>query len=264
MHEHDPDRESLPLVVGPGEHWALQHVRRHGVLGFVAVMTGAAVVASVVLVAVALLVLDGFSDSESVVRALAIGGLAPAVIAPPFLIVSARLVAHLDAAMQLLQQSAISDPLTGVSNRRGFFAAVDAMTGSTDLDTGMVDVDDFKSVNDRHGHQTGDTALCLVAAWLKELVGEHGIVGRLGGDEFAYIAPIDPLRPSPARQHFRLGDVEFTASIGHALAPDGDVHAALLAADADLYQQKLTRPTQTGHKVRTDRRSGPVDVTQDE
>ena len=264
MHEHDPDQAVLPLAVGPGDRWALDQVRRHGVPALIALMTAAAVVAALLVVVASLWVLDGLSDSEYLVRSLVIGGLAPVVIAPPLLIVSARLVAHLDAASQLLQQSAVSDPLTGVSNRRGFFAAVDAMTGASDLEVGMVDIDDFKTINDLHGHATGDTALCLVAAWLEELVGERGTVGRLGGDEFAYVAPVDPLRPSPTRHDFRLGDVMFTASIGHARAPSGDLHAALLEADADLYQQKLTRPTPTRSIVRTDRRSGPADVIQDE
>ena len=257
MREHEPEPE-LPLTIGAGERWALDQVRRRGVPAFIAVLTAAAIAASLVLVVISLLVLDGFSDTEYWVRSFVIGTLAPAVVAPPLLLVSARLVAHLDTASQLLQESAVTDPLTGVANRRGFFAALDARDGTRDLAVGMVDVDNFKAINDRHGHSTGDTALCLIAAWLEELVGEGGTVGRLGGDEFAYVAAVDPDRPSPERHDFRLGDIEFSASIGHARAHDGDLHAALLAADADLYRQKQTRPAPVHPIVRTDRRDQPA------
>jgi GGDEF domain-containing protein len=253
MRGHEAET-AVPLAIGAGERWALDQVRRHGVPAFIGALTTAAIVASLVLVVILLLVLDGSSDTEDWVRAFVIGTLVPVVLAPPLVFVSARLVSHLDAASQLLQESAVSDPLTGVANRRGFFTALDAMDGTRDLAVGMIDVDDFKAINDRFGHSTGDTALCMVAAWLEELIGERGTVGRLGGDEFAYVAVIDPDRPSPARHDFRLGDAEFSASIGHARAQDGDLHAALLAADADLYRQKQTRPAPIHPIVRTDRR----------
>lgn len=245
----------LPLDIGPGERWVLDQVRTHGVTMFVAAMTAASVVASLVLVVATLFLIDGFSDPAFWGRALVLGVLAPIVIAPPLLVVSARLVARLDTASRLLQESAVSDPLTGVRNRRGFFAAL-GDAGALELEIGMVDVDDFKSINDRFGHATGDTALCMVAAWLEDLIGDDGTVGRLGGDEFAYVTrPGGPV-PRPQRHAFRLGDATFTITIGRAVSTDGDTHEALLAADAELYRLKQTRPEPTGRKIRAEERDG--------
>ena len=85
------------------------------------------------------------------------------------------------------------DSLTGVMSRRAFFSscsrALHSMerTGSAAGYFIMVDLDDFKSINDLHGHPEGDRALKEVARCLKEFFGHGGIIGRLGGDEFAVL-----------------------------------------------------------------------------
>lgn len=244
---------ALTLDLGPGERWVLGQVRSHGVPTFIAVLTAASAVASLLIVVATLVVTDGFSEPDFWGRALVLGVLAPVVIAPPLLAVSARLVAHLDTASALLQESAVSDPLTGVRNRRGFFDAIADAT-PLELEIGMIDVDDFKSINDRFGHATGDTALCMVAAWLEDLVGADGTVGRLGGDEFAYVTRAGGATARPQRHAFRLGDATFTITIGRAVSTDGDTHAALLAADAELYRLKQTRPEPTWRKIRAEDR----------
>lgn len=251
----DPSVSDAPvLVLGPGERWALEQVRRHGVWWLITVTTLAAVAAALLVVVVSLVLLDGFSDTEYTVRSFVMGIVAPAIIAPPLLLVSARLVAHLDTATRLLQQSAITDPLTGVANRRGFFMALDELSGEHGIEIAMVDVDDFKAINDERGHPTGDTALCMVAAWLEDHVGERGTVGRLGGDEFAFVATADPRVPTPERHDFRLGETTFSISIGRARATDGDPHAALLDADDELYRLKASRPGPARPKLRTTER----------
>lgn len=250
-----PDTASPLLDLMRGEQWALRQVRRRGAMVFVAQMTLVATVAAVLVSSTALAVLDGFTGREIWIRTLLFSVAIPVIVAPPVLLLSARLVAHLDTATRLLQESAVIDPLTGVANRRGFFAALDSLAGAGDLEVAMIDVDDFKSINDQHGHPAGDTALCLVAAWLEQLVGPDGTVGRLGGDEFAYVAPADPDRPVAPRHDFRLDDASFTASIGRAVVSDQGVHAALAEADADLYRQKRSRPASTRTIVRRDDRN---------
>lgn len=224
-------------AIGAMERRALGQVRRHGIAGFVVRMGVVSVLSSLAMVLVCLLVLDGFSGpSDFWSPAFAIGAIVPATVAPPMFLYCARLIARLDATATLLRVSAVTDPLTGVANRRGFFAALEQTYG--DVEVAMVDLDDFKTLNDRFGHSCGDAALVTVADWLTGLVGETGLVGRLGGDEFAYIASPDPGRATPSRRRFELGDASFTVSIGVARSEAGGPHQALLAADADLYRQK--------------------------
>ena len=262
---HPVDPAAPPLGLGGGEQWVLDQVRRHGVTTFVAGMTLVAIAASLLVVVGSLAVVGGRSNQPDWTRALVFGVVTPVIVGPPILLLCARLVARLDTAIHLLQESVVTDPLTGVANRRGFFDALDTI-GSTDVaastgggvEVAMVDVDDFKSINDARGHPAGDTALCMVAAWLQQLVGDRGTVGRLGGDEFAYVAVIDPASPPPPRMEFRLDGLEFSVSIGRAEARDGDLHAALVDADADLYRQKQSREPLPPHPiVRTDQRDGP-------
>lgn len=254
MHDDTHELGTPVLILGAGERWVLDQVRRHGVAMFIATMTVAAALASGVVVAGWLLVTDGFDERELWVPAVLLGTIVPALLAPPLLLFSARLVARLDTAGQLLRISAITDPLTGVANRRGFFAALDGFGDDEEIQVAMVDVDSFKALNDRYGHAMGDDALRTVADWLVDLVGEHGIVGRIGGDEFAFAAPADRLRATPGRRRFRLDDVTFTVSVGSAVGSGAAPDAALLAADDALYAEKQSRPI-----VRAGRRAGPAE-----
>lgn len=260
MQDDTQELGSPVLVLGAGERWALEQVRRHGVAAFIATMTAAATVASGVVVIVWLLVSGGFDDRDFWVPAILLGTVVPMLIAPPLLLFSARLVARLDAAAQLLRASAITDPLTGVANRRGFFTALADFDDEAQIEVAMIDLDSFKALNDEHGHAVGDDALRAVADWLVDLIGEDGTVGRMGGDEFAFAAMADAFRQTPGRQRFDLGDVTFTVSIGRALGWGADPEAALLAADRALYEQKVSRPSiRTGRRPRrAARRIGPA------
>jgi len=92
-----------------------------------------------------------------------------------------------------LEALALTDELTGVANRRGFTAAFDRELALARRDNGsagiliMIDLDSFKTVNDRWGHQAGDAYLCAVANVLQENIRTSDIVARLGGDEFAIL-----------------------------------------------------------------------------
>lgn len=101
-----------------------------------------------------------------------------------------RIAADLLSALNL---QSITDPLSGVLNRRGFFAAAETIIlgASEALPVSMLilDIDHFKSVNDNYGHQTGDEVIKLVANVMQTSAPENAVVGRLGGEEFAIFLP---------------------------------------------------------------------------
>lgn len=93
-----------------------------------------------------------------------------------------------------LGQLALTDPLTGLFNRRAFTdLALREMACSSragePLSLIMIDADGFKNINDTYGHAGGDRVLQHIAALIREKVRPHDVVGRLGGDEFAVLLP---------------------------------------------------------------------------
>jgi diguanylate cyclase (GGDEF)-like protein len=105
----------------------------------------------------------------------------------------ARIVASLDERARL-EAEALTDQLTGLPNHRSLHQrlvselAAAARQGSQ-LAVAMIDVDNFKEINDRHGHARGDEALRFVADCMRKAVRASDTVGRLGGDEFMWILP---------------------------------------------------------------------------
>jgi diguanylate cyclase (GGDEF)-like protein/PAS domain S-box-containing protein len=93
-----------------------------------------------------------------------------------------------------IQKLATLDPLTGINNRRAFFElahheVVRFLRTGRPLSMMMIDIDDFKCINDAHGHATGDRVLQAVASLLKNKTRALDIIGRIGGDEFAVLLP---------------------------------------------------------------------------
>ncbi|MEQ8355763.1 MAG: sensor domain-containing diguanylate cyclase [Kiloniellaceae bacterium] len=89
-----------------------------------------------------------------------------------------------------METLSMTDPLTGLHNRRGFVESLEellagAATPPSSSALFYIDLDNFKQVNDTHGHQTGDEALLEVAALLKQQIRTGDLAARLGGDEFA-------------------------------------------------------------------------------
>lgn len=143
------------------------------------------------------------------------------------------------------------DPLTGALNRRGFEERLhadldDASATARPLTLAILDLDDFKEVNDRDGHAAGDALLVLVVERITAALRPDDAIGRLGGDEFAVVLPgtgdtdaeavIDRLRAS-------LGP-GFGVSFGHSCFP---VHGVSLDelmrhADVTMYSAKRARP----------------------
>ena len=90
-------------------------------------------------------------------------------------------------AKAALRWEASHDGLTALRNRAGFNAEVNGTASSCALL--YIDLDDFKGINDRLGHQAGDAVLVEVARRIRSVVRDHDTVGRLGGDEFAVLCP---------------------------------------------------------------------------
>ena len=156
---------------------------------------------------------------------------------------------------QHIRAMANSDPLTGLANRRAVNEFLDRHAAAPQLAVALLDLDDFKAVNDGHGHDVGDALLAVVAQRLAAAFAGPGLVGRLGGDEFIaiYTEVRDPADLDGAATgllaalslpaqigglHLPLG-----ASIGHALrSVAGEPVAALLKrADEALYAAKRLR-----------------------
>jgi diguanylate cyclase (GGDEF)-like protein len=145
-----------------------------------------------------------------------------------------------------LFEMARTDPLTGCLNRRGFDERLSvtlaaALAGDTSLVVLIVDLDDFKAVNDLHGHAAGDDLLVTTARTIGNVLGPQAPIGRLGGDEFAAIVLGMDIESVGAL----VGEVEhrIDASVGvGALSPSARTPRALLsAADRSLYRQKSQR-----------------------
>ena len=85
---------------------------------------------------------------------------------------------------QRLNDLAMRDPLTGLLNRRGFEARLLAQDEEPIIGVGVFDIDDFKVVNDQHGHKLGDEVICHVAQLMLNSVRQQDIVARFGGEEF--------------------------------------------------------------------------------
>ncbi|HSO90729.1 MAG TPA: EAL domain-containing protein [Arthrobacter sp.] len=99
-----------------------------------------------------------------------------------------RALAELAEQAEKLKELAFQDPLTGLANRTLFAERVAAALLTDDpVDVLLLDLDDFKEVNDILGHHAGDEMLVKIADRLHQCVGPHGTVARLGGDEFVVL-----------------------------------------------------------------------------
>jgi len=152
---------------------------------------------------------------------------------------------------------AITDPLTGISNRRHLFSRLDmeiarANRFGNQLSALMVDIDHFKSFNDAAGHRAGDGVLRQVAALMKGMIRKVDTIGRYGGEEFLLILPqvtkveaievAEKLRRAIAANPFEpaRSASKITVSVGVANLPvDATVQEKLVdCADAALYASK--------------------------
>lgn len=171
---------------------------------------------------------------------------------------NARLFNIIKEEKDLLEKMAVTDDMTRLYNHRFFIKRLKeefkrAERYGTPLSCTMIDIDNFKNINDTYGHQTGDIILQDVAKVIKKCVRETDVVARYGGEEFAVILPHTggedafnlANRMRNAVKNFRsdiLGaDVSITVSIGVSTYPHPEVRSMdnlVSRADAGLYQAK--------------------------
>jgi diguanylate cyclase (GGDEF)-like protein len=153
-----------------------------------------------------------------------------------------------------LHALAMTDELTGLPNRRSVLGLLAQLLRRSATATSILimDIDHFKSINDRHGHLIGDETLRAITANLREAVAEPAVFGRLGGEEFAVVLPATELDQAIAMaERLRdrvlridlsrwLGERRVTVSIGVATSvPTRDsISVMLRRADAALYAAK--------------------------
>ncbi|HJV65980.1 MAG TPA: diguanylate cyclase [Geomonas sp.] len=165
-------------------------------------------------------------------------------------------VAKLRAAQQSLQEASITDDLTGLRNRRYFMSRfeeeiVRSRREGSLLGLLMIDLDNFKQVNDTCGHQFGDLVLATTARAFAGMLREYDVAARYGGEEFALIVSVKSKEDLVAlaeriREKIAALDIQdastcarTTASIGVAVLEKGDTQESLLKrADQALYEAK--------------------------
>ncbi len=144
------------------------------------------------------------------------------------------------SAEALARELAEIDPLTGCLNRRSMTEATEQLRESAFADRMaiaycMIDFDNFKNINDMHGHSIGDSVLVTMAQRIRESLPKQAQLARLGGDEFAFACPYDPatrdriddliirLFEQMARP-FELETITLDATISIGIATDHDEH----------------------------------------
>jgi diguanylate cyclase (GGDEF)-like protein len=159
--------------------------------------------------------------------------------------------------LRQLHQLARRDPLTGLLNRRAMHAVLDqhARQRRRAVDTFsvlMIDVDHFKSVNDRHGHEAGDQALMHISRLMTQALRTQDRLGRLGGEEFVALLPASNLAHALAQaealrlrvrgQPLPLGERSLPLSVSIGVAEwagsNEDLSRLLARADDALYRAK--------------------------
>ncbi|GGS11322.1 hypothetical protein GCM10008960_41630 [Deinococcus sedimenti] len=153
---------------------------------------------------------------------------------------------EMHALLERLERWAHVDSLTGLGNRRAFDHALDrALEDASGVQLVLLDLNDFKLINDEQGHQAGDRLLVGVAQTLTGVLAGEGSVYRLGGDEFAALLPLAATHVA-TRLHGALASLRpesVSAAIGlaHAPAEARTASALFRLADSRMYEQKVYR-----------------------
>jgi diguanylate cyclase (GGDEF)-like protein len=179
---------------------------------------------------------------------------APLLLA--FFLILSLLLSALRRALGKEKIVARADPLTGVANRRAFFEAAEAEIRRSsryrrDLTVAYLDLDDFKTVNDRYGHAAGDRVLLQVATAIRGSLRFNDLVARIGGDEFIILLPETGAEQANAvlrkvrlqlEEALRRDDCPVTASVGSVTfeRPPDSVDEVVRLSDELMYSVKTS------------------------
>jgi diguanylate cyclase (GGDEF)-like protein len=171
--------------------------------------------------------------------------------------ITSLIASDMSLARLSAQRLSETDELTGLPNMRAFSSALErhaarAMQGSQSLGVMMVDVDNLKQVNDRHGHAAGNQVIRAVADGIRHSIRSADLVARYGGDEFILLLPgvsdqaareaAERIRSIVSSTLIEVGAETLTTSvsIGYAVYPSmaEDMESLTLHADAALYASK--------------------------
>jgi diguanylate cyclase (GGDEF)-like protein len=148
------------------------------------------------------------------------------------------------------RRAALTDPLTGVANRRGFFETgerllVRARFARQPTALIMFDLDRFKSINDRYGHHIGDEVITVFCRLVTSLLRSNDLFGRVGGEEFSCLLPVtvrrdalmlaERVRAAFETMYHTIGEhrLNVTVSVGVAIADDSSLDLDTLLKQAD-------------------------------
>jgi diguanylate cyclase (GGDEF)-like protein len=168
---------------------------------------------------------------------------------------NARQRASLEQINKTLEELTLSDPLTGIPNRRHFelhWQREQESSKRFQVPVAMVvaDIDHFKLINDRYGHPVGDSVLQCVATALRSRTRSIDLVARIGGEEFAFVLPNtdddgarvfgESVRQLVSELEFNGLDVKCTISVGFASSARVPLSDLLVGADRALYRAKTS------------------------
>jgi diguanylate cyclase (GGDEF)-like protein len=209
-------------------------------------VVGGSVLATLLFVHVAMTAFGGIVYLDAMIAAVII----PLVVASCAYAWIAKLTLKLDASRRELEWLAMTDPLTGLANRRAALARLGDWRDAP-IALAIADIDFFKRVNDRLGHDGGDASLVHFAAMLTRLLPEGWLIARIGGEEFLIAAPtaefpafakrIEALRCAVAETPLitPAGPYNLTASFGLAeRRRDEAPERCITRADQALYAAK--------------------------
>lgn len=231
----------------------------------VVIVTIVASVASVLVATGAILMLNQYGLAIRLNIAMPLAALVPLVVAPPISWVLVGMMLRIYRIEEKMRNIASYDSLTGLLSRHAFFESANRSISLANRHRAafavlIIDLDHFKSINDRFGHPAGDAVLKLFADVVNSVARRSDISGRLGGEEFAMLLPSTNTTEALEfceRLHSAIGKavlkhqdsvIRYTVSIGLTASSFGNLDSIenLLAhADLALYQAKRDGRNQT-------------------